>query len=70
MGDLYLFLHISTSWVKIRLDTKNQPPRLSRSALKVSLGGVGNMVQYGAVHSDNMVVQLITLSTLTTVELH
>ena len=29
------FLHISSSWVKIRLHTENQPPRLSRSALKV-----------------------------------
>ena len=33
-------LHISSSWVEISLHTENQPPRLSRSALKVSLGGV------------------------------
>jgi hypothetical protein len=37
-------LHISSSWVKIRLHTENQPPRLSRSALKVSLGGGGVVV--------------------------
>ena len=32
-------LHISTSWVKIRLHTKNQLPRLPGSALKVPGGG-------------------------------
>ena len=37
--DPYFFLHISSSWVKIRLHTKNQLPGLSGSALKVSLGG-------------------------------
>ena len=34
-GDLYFFLHISSSQVKIRLHTENQLPRLSGSALKV-----------------------------------
>ena len=29
------FLHISSNWVKIRLCTKNQLPRLPESALKV-----------------------------------
>ena len=53
------FLHISSSWVKIRLHTENELPMLSGSSLKVELGG-------GVV----VVVQLITLSTLTTVELN
>ena len=52
-----LFLHISSSWVNIRFHTENQLPGLPGSALKVVLVGVGG------------VVQLITLSTLTTVEL-
>ena len=30
-----------SSWVKIRLHTENQPPRLSKSAFKVSLVVVG-----------------------------
>ena len=30
-----LFLQISSSWVKMRLHTKNQLPRLSGSALKI-----------------------------------
>ena len=34
-GDPYFFLHISSSWVKIRLHTENQLPKLSGSALKV-----------------------------------
>ena len=38
---LALFLHISSSWVKIRLYTENQLPRLSRSGFKVYLGGGG-----------------------------
>ena len=33
--DPYCFLHISSSWVKIRLNSENQLPRLSGSALKV-----------------------------------
>ena len=33
--DPNFFLHISSSWVKIRLYTENQPPGLSGSALKV-----------------------------------
>ena len=37
---LVLFLHISPSWVKIRLYTKNQLPRMSESGLKVP-GGWG-----------------------------
>ena len=40
-GDPYFFLHNSSSWVKIRLHTKNQLPRLSGSALKVSVVVVG-----------------------------
>ena len=35
VGDPNFFLHISSSWVKIRLDTKNQLSSLSGSALKV-----------------------------------
>ena len=56
-----LFLHISSSWVKIRLHTKNQLPRLPGRALKVSLGLSGASTAY-------MVVQLITLSLSTWVE--
>ena len=41
LGDPYFFLHISSSWVKIRLHTENQPPRLSGSALKVVVWGGG-----------------------------
>ena len=42
LGDPYFFLHISFSWVKIRLHTENQLPTLSGSALKVVMwGGVG-----------------------------
>ena len=33
------FLHIFSSWVKIRLHTKNPLPRLPGSALKFSVGG-------------------------------
>ena len=55
--DPYLFLHISSSWVKIRLHTNNQLPRLPGS-----LCGwwVGWWVEW--------VVQLITLSLPTRVE--
>jgi hypothetical protein len=35
MAPRYFFLHFSSSWVKIRLHTKNQLPRLPGSALKV-----------------------------------
>ena len=35
MAPQYFFLHISSSWVKIRLHTENQLPRLPGSALKV-----------------------------------
>ena len=54
--DILLQKSVSSSWVKIRLHTENKLPRLSGSALKVLVVG--------------WVVQLITLSTLTTVELH
>ena len=54
-GDPNFFLHISSSWVKIRLHTKNQLPRLLGSALKVWLGWW-------------WVVQPITLSLPTRVE--
>ena len=40
LGDPYFFLYISSSWVKIRLHTENELPRLPGSALKVC-GGVG-----------------------------
>ena len=39
VGDPYFFLHISSSWVKTRLDTENQLPRSSGSALKVCVVG-------------------------------
>ncbi len=39
------FLHISSSWVKIRLHTENQLPMWSGSALKVCLVGGGVVVQ-------------------------
>ena len=54
-GDPNFFLHISFSWVKIKLHTEFQLPRLPGSALKVLLGWW-------------VVVQLITLSTPTRVE--
>ena len=40
-GDPNFVLHISSSWVKIRLYAENQLPRLSGSALKVCVGWVG-----------------------------
>ena len=45
--EVMIFLHISSSWVKIRLHTENQLPRLPGSALKVP-GGVhyGYKVRY------------------------
>ena len=52
LGDPYFFLHISSSWVKIRLHTENQLPKLSGSALKVVVwsggggGGVGGPTDY------------------------
>ena len=52
------FLHISSSWVKIRLHTENELPVMSGSVIKVLLGGWGGGV----------VVPLITLSTPTLVE--
>ena len=54
-GDPNFFLHISFSWVKIKLHTEIQLLRLPGSALKVLLGWW-------------VVVQLITLSTPTRVE--
>ena len=53
--NIEVVFHISSSWVKIRLHTENQLPRLSGSALKVRLGG-------------GVMVQLVTLSTPTRVE--
>ena len=49
-GDPNFCLPISSSWVEIRLHTEDQPPRLSRSALKVSPGGgvVGGPTKYFA----------------------
>ena len=41
LGDPYFFLHILSSWVKIRLYTENQLPMLSGTALKVYVGGWG-----------------------------
>jgi hypothetical protein len=37
-GDPNFFLHISSSWAKIRLLAENQLPRLSESALQVCVG--------------------------------
>ena len=51
---------MSSLLLKIRLHTENPLPLMSGSALKVYVGGVEVVV----------VVQLITLSTLTTVELN
>ena len=42
-GDPNFFLHISSSWVKIRLHTENQLARLPGSALKVYVGGWGEV---------------------------
>ena len=39
--NIEVVFHISSSWVKIRLHTKNQLPRLSRTALIVIIPGVG-----------------------------
>jgi hypothetical protein len=41
MAPPIMFLHISSTWVNIRLYTENQLPRLSGSGLKVCGGGVG-----------------------------
>ena len=41
LGDPYFFLYISSSWVKIRLHTENELPRLPGSALKVPVVGWG-----------------------------
>jgi hypothetical protein len=51
-GDPYFFLHISSSWVKIRLPTKNGLTKLPGTALKVVVWWGGGW----------WVVQLITLS--------
>ena len=37
-----VFLHISSGWVKIRLHTENQLPRLPGSALKVPGGAAAS----------------------------
>ena len=55
--NIEVVFHISSSWVKLRLHTENQLPRLSEIALKVELVVVGSVV-----------VQLITCSTPTLVE--
>ena len=47
------FLHISSTWVKIRLYTENQLPRLSGSGLKVCGGGVGGVG--GGLHTNCLV---------------
>jgi hypothetical protein len=47
MAPRYFFLlHISSSWVNIRLHTENQLPRLPGSALKVPGGGGGVVGSY------------------------
>ena len=38
----FFLLHNSSSWVKIRLPTENQLPRVPQSALTVPGGGVGS----------------------------
>ena len=43
MKKIKVVFHISSSWVNVRLNTKNQLRRLSGSALKVP-GGVGGWV--------------------------
>jgi hypothetical protein len=45
-GTPIIFLHVSSSWVKIRLHNENQLPRLPGSALTVSVcfGGVGRFL--------------------------
>ena len=40
-NNIEVFFHISSSWVKIRLHTEKQLPRLPGSALKVPGGGGG-----------------------------
>ncbi len=65
-GDPYFFLHISSSWVKIRLHTENHLPGLPGSALKVCLVGLRRIC--GGCCTEYVVVQLITLSTPTRVE--
>ena len=41
LGDPYFFLHISSSRVKIRLNTENKLPMLPGSTLQVELVGGG-----------------------------
>ena len=65
-GDPYFFLYISSSWVKIRLHTENHLPGLPGSALKVCLVGLRRIC--GGCCAGYVVVQLITLSTPTRVE--
>ena len=67
---LFFLFHISSSWVKIRLHTKNELLMLSGSALKVELGGVAQDMWWMLRRICGGVVKLITFSTLTTVELH
>ena len=43
LADPNLFLHICSSWVKIRLHAENYIPMLSGSALKVSVCGGGKV---------------------------
>ena len=44
--DLHCFLHISSSWVKMRWHTENQLPGLPGSGLKDWVGGVGGPTNY------------------------
>ena len=46
-------LHISSSWVKIRLYTENQLPRLSGSGLKVCC--VVGVCRWGGLHTNSLV---------------
>ena len=49
-GDPNFVKHISSSWVKIRLDAENQLPKLPGSALKVCVGWGGGGGWWVPVH--------------------
>ena len=55
-GDPNFFLHISSSWVKIRLHAENHLPRLPGSALKVSVVGWWGWVPAHYVVTPNFVL--------------
>ena len=63
---LVLFLHFSSSWVKLRLYTENQLARLPGSALKV-LGQAPTHVELGC---DNYFLNATTIGCNNTKNLH